>query len=44
MNGRLVIAPNPAGQGLAVRLKDGQEVALATPAQFVGYRGGPDAE
>ena len=28
-----------AGQGLAVRLKDGQEVALATPAQFVGYRG-----
>ena len=28
-----------AGQGLVVRLKDGQEVALATPAQFVGYRG-----
>ncbi len=28
-----------AGQGLVVRLKDGQEVALAAPAQFVGYRG-----
>ena len=28
-----------SGQGLVVRLKDGQEVALATPAQFVGYRG-----
>ncbi len=28
-----------AGQGLVVRLTDGQEVALATPAQFVGYRG-----
>ncbi|MBB3891687.1 malate synthase [Phenylobacterium haematophilum] len=28
-----------SGQSLVVRLKDGQEVALATPAQFVGYRG-----
>ena len=28
-----------SGQGLVVRLKDGQEVALATPAQFAGYRG-----
>jgi malate synthase len=26
-------------QGLTVRLSNGQEVALATPAQFVGYRG-----
>ncbi len=30
-------------QGLIVRLKDGKEVALATPAQYVGRRGSADA-
>jgi malate synthase len=30
-------------QGLVVRLKDGKEVALATPAQYVGRRGSADA-
>ncbi|MET3527305.1 malate synthase G [Phenylobacterium koreense] len=30
-------------QGLVVRLKDGKEVALATPAQYVGRRGSAEA-
>ncbi len=30
-------------QGLVVRLSNGQEVGLATPAQFAGYRGGAEA-